>query len=164
APYTIPYDSSSAHPLGFSQGSADANGTVTTNAVVDLTGDGRADLIYVKNNKLYIATNRPTGDGGQYFDLTALPQPTNVFGPPFRFLDYVTATSVDPDPDTGDDHGVTEHVWRQLIDMNGDGRLDVVDALEEPGHWVVYLNKPTGFIGRMTWVRKSIDVSSLMGE
>src|SRR5262249_30175946 len=63
--------------------------------------------------------------------------------------------------DTGDGHGSTEYLWRQMIDMNGDGRLDIVDALEEPGHWVVYLNTPTGVPGLINWVKKSIDVTSL---
>ena len=31
---------------------------------------------------------------------------------------------------------------RQLIDMNGDGRIDIVSSDEEDGFWIVYLNRP----------------------
>lgn len=30
-------------------------------------------------------------------------------------------------------------MWRQEIDVNGDGRIDIIDAAEEAGHWVVPL-------------------------
>jgi hypothetical protein len=43
--------------------------------------------------------------------------------------------------------------------MNGDGRIDIVDAAEEPDHWVVYLNTP-GPTG-VKWERRSFSVSAL---
>ena len=36
----------------------------------------------------------------------------------------------------------SSQVWVQMIDMNADGRVDVVVANETSNFWVVYLNKP----------------------
>jgi hypothetical protein len=47
--------------------------------------------------------------------------------------------------------------------MNGDGRLDVVDASEQPGRWTVYLNTPGGPSG-VKWVRRSISIKNLEAE
>ena len=37
----------------------------------------------------------------------------------------------------------SDMMWRQSIDVNGDGRLDLIDAQESAGGWVVYLNTPS---------------------
>jgi hypothetical protein len=46
--------------------------------------------------------------------------------------------------------------WRKVIDINGDGRLDIIDAEESDGRWVVYLNTPGAPV---TWVKRYIDTS-----
>ena len=38
---------------------------------------------------------------------------------------------------------------RQLIDMNGDGRIDIVSSDEEDGFWIVYLNGPGSDLGQL---------------
>ncbi len=53
-----------------------------------------------------------------------------------------------------------EYVWRQAIDVNGDGRVDIVDASEQDDRWVVYLNTP-GPQGTVNWQRRSYSVTAL---
>jgi hypothetical protein len=55
-------------------------------------------------------------------------------------------------------------VWRQAIDVNGDGRVDFIDAAEQTGHWVVYLNVPD--LTRPStarWTRRSFSTQALEG-
>ena len=53
-------------------------------------------------------------------------------------------------------------VWRQAIDVNGDGRLDVIDASEQAHTWVVYLNTPQPTDPtKTTWVRRTFSIDSL---
>jgi hypothetical protein len=55
-----------------------------------------------------------------------------------------------------------DRVWRQAIDVNGDGRIDVIDAKVQPGHWVVYLNTPDPFDARFTqWETRSYSTQQL---
>ena len=61
-----------------------------------------------------------------------------------------------------ENHNTTD-VWRMAIDINGDGRTDIVDASEEDDTWVVYLNTPGGPNG-ITWQRRSFSVVNLRAE
>lgn len=129
-------------------------------SLIDFDGDGRPDLVFKKNNKLWIAKSRPASD-----DLTTLgvgPQAlvelsdsTLTSGPlstqtmSTRRFDYSSLSRN------------TTDTWRQAIDVNGDGRIDIVDAAEEAGHWVVYLNTPGGPSG-IKWVRRSFSILNLI--
>jgi hypothetical protein len=53
-------------------------------------------------------------------------------------------------------------VWRQAIDVNGDGRIDLIDAAEQSGHWVVYLNTPDANDPTVVhWQRRSFPIATL---
>src|SRR5262249_58896076 len=54
-----------------------------------------------------------------------------------------------------------DYVWRQAIDVNGDGRIDIIDAAEEVNHWVVYLNTPDPGLSGVKWVRRSYLITPL---
>ena len=61
----------------------------------------------------------------------------------------------------------TDMVWRQAIDVNGDGRLDLIDAKEEAGSWVVYFNTPSTTPSPtnpslVVWVRRTISIAPLV--
>jgi hypothetical protein len=46
--------------------------------------------------------------------------------------------------------------------VNGDGRVDIIDAAEQSGHWVVYLNTPDATDpSTVHWQRRSFSVATL---
>jgi hypothetical protein len=126
--------------------------------LTDVNGDGRPDLVFKKNNKLWVAYNRPGPNatttlgnnlqGVQLSDSTLSNGAFEAHTTSERRFAYANANRN------------TMNVWREAIDVNGDGRLDIIDAAEEPNHWVVYLNTP-GLNG-VTWVRRSFTIASLI--
>jgi hypothetical protein len=57
----------------------------------------------------------------------------------------------------------TDMKWRQLVDVNGDGRLDIIDAKEEAGSWVVYLNTPAPNAPlEVLWQRRTISIAPMV--
>jgi hypothetical protein len=129
---------------------------VTWQSLTDVTGDGRPDLIFSKNGKLWVARNLPAAGGsntlgtiGQLSDATlatgAFEHRSLMQG---RFNYNLTGLNVD-------------EVWRQAVDVNGDGRIDIIDAAEEAGHWVVYLNTPDPGPSGVRWVRRSLSIDKL---
>ncbi|WP_415835040.1 RHS repeat-associated core domain-containing protein [Corallococcus soli] len=129
-------------------------GSATWQSLTDVTGDGLPDLVYNKSGKLWVALNKPNALGAptlgtvnaQLHDATFASGPFESRGATsMRFPDQVTATGKD-------------RVWRQALDVNGDGRMDFIDAAEVPGQWVLYINTPgTGATG-VTWARRSYSV------
>src|SRR5262249_26874559 len=123
-----------------------------------VNGDGRLDLVY--NN----------GDVGPSFMVAALnkPNPANpkqaIFTPvtlPPRLGEYQTQTL--PRQTDTDGRANGSQVWIQMIDMNADGRLDVVVANETLNAWVVYLNKPDQQDPNLVaWIRREIDIRPLL--
>ena len=127
-------------------------------ALIDVNGDGRPDLVFQRNNKLWVAYNQPAPGGittmgaGQAImplsDATFADGPASMHTSAHSRFHYAPAQSN------------FVYVWRQAIDMNGDGRIDIIDAAEQPDHWVVYLNTP-GPQGTVTWQRRSYSVTSV---
>jgi hypothetical protein len=131
-------------------------------SLTDITGDGRPDLVYRKNDELMVAFNHPA-PGGK----TTIGQ--SLFGGPaivplhdlvFKKGAFSTHTATKPRLSDGAANGNTVDIWRQAIDVNGDGRIDIIDAAEEPKHWVVYINTPGGPTG-IKWERRSFSVLDL---
>jgi RHS repeat-associated protein len=125
--------------------------------LIDLTGDGRPDLVFKQqdanhNDKLFVAYNFPAADGS-----TTIAAGTQLSDSTFANggLSAHTLTQTR----YGYSLHNTTNVWREAIDVNGDGRIDVIDAREEPDRWVVYLNTP-GPTG-IKWVRRSFSVANL---
>ena len=106
----------------------------TGKTFIDLNGDGRPERI----SGATIAHNRPTGPGGtihlgapnsgddEVLALNPLESRTTAHT---RYADFQSMND--------------EKQWRQAIDVNGDGRVDIIDAAEQPGAWVVYVNTPS---------------------
>jgi RHS repeat-associated protein len=132
-------------------------------SLTDVTGDGRPDLVYKKNNKLWVALNGAAADGkttlGAPFILFPLNDSTFKTGP----FSAHTATKRRFWWGTASTNTNTVNVWRQAIDVNGDGRMDIIDAGAEPERWIVYLNTPGGPTG-ITWKRRSLSVLNLARE
>lgn len=130
---------------------------------MDLTGDGRPDLVYhdSTSGKLWIARNVPVGPGS-----TTLLSPS---APPARLNDNTfTRPVLDARSSTVDRFGGPpgssenqEYVWTQTIDVNGDGRLDIIDAGASPDHWVIYLNTPDSGPSGVKWVQRAYHIGRL---
>jgi hypothetical protein len=134
-------------------------GYVTWQSLTDVTGDGRPDLVFSLNGKLWVAQNRPGPGGsttlGEGQAIGQLSDTTFANGP------FETRTASEYRFTYAGDSPKVDHVWRQAIDVNGDGRVDIIDAAEEAGHWVVYLNTPGIGGSGVKWERRSYSIKEL---
>jgi hypothetical protein len=104
--------------------------------IIDVDGDGRPDLVFKKSDKVRVAYNRP--GVGRATTLGAglqgiVPLSDNTFTGSSFSAHTMTKRRFWYESD-GAFNQNTMDVWRQAIDVNGDGRIDIVDAAEEPGH------------------------------
>lgn len=100
----------------------------TTQGLVDVTGDGRPDLVFGGG----FTRNKATPTGDVAFD--------PFVGLPPGFTLGVSASNGRRYDELNEIHD--SYTLRQAIDVNGDGRIDVIDATEVAGAWTVYLNTP----------------------
>ncbi|MCP3060099.1 hypothetical protein LXT21_15050 [Myxococcus sp. K38C18041901] len=132
-------------------------GSTTRQSLTDVTGDGLPDLVYNKNGKLWVAHNRPNAAGATTLGtINAQLQDTTFSSGPFESR---AATAVRFPNDVGAIN--KDRVWRQAMDVNGDGRIDMVDAAEMPGHWVIYINTPGTGASGVTWLRRSYSITAV---
>ncbi|MBV8186064.1 MAG: VCBS repeat-containing protein, partial [Alphaproteobacteria bacterium] len=127
--------------------------------LTDFDGDGRPDIVFNKGGQLWIAKGEAAPGGATTFGigpqaLLQLTDATLTGGP------VSTQSSAQARYQYAPANRNTTDVWRMAIDINGDGRVDIVDAAEQEGHWVVYLNTPGGPSG-IQWQRRSFSVVSL---
>ncbi len=126
--------------------------------LTDFDGDGRPDLVFKNNNKLWIAKGHAAAGGATTFGAGAQ-APVPLSDTTFTSGGLSTQSMTTRRFAYGPANRNTTDIWRQAIDVNGDGRIDIVDAAEEPDHWVVYLNTP-GPSG-VTWQRRSFSIQNL---
>jgi hypothetical protein len=127
--------------------------------LTDFNGDGRPDLVFKKNNTLWIAKGAAAPGGATTFGVgpQALVQLTDAT---LTGGAVSTQSSSEARYQYAPANRNTTDVWRQEIDINGDGRIDIIDAAEEPDHWVIYINTPEGPSG-IKWERRSFSVKGL---
>lgn len=130
-------------------------GFSTNQMLFDVTGDGRPDFISysdlgelsVKRNQFDVnaasfAAERPLSDS------TLSPRPLQA--------------RTGQQQNLGGTVPAYNRVWRQASDVNGDGRVDIIDAAEQAGHWVVYLNTPDPSVpSGVRWQRRSYAITAL---
>lgn len=130
----------------------------TRQSLTDVTGDGRPDLVYWgPNDQLWVARNIPNGAGTTFGADAPLSDTTLKHG-------AFAERSSDYQRFSGGPSGGTpnvDYVWRQAVDFNGDGRIDIVDASEEPHKWIVYLNTPDPGPSGVKWARRAISIDAL---
>jgi RHS repeat-associated protein len=126
--------------------------------LIDISGDGRPDIVYEKNGQLWAGINKPTSSGTS---LTSSVQQLSTSTFSNKPLAMHSSESVRY-------HYAWEsrdQTWKQVLDANGDGRLDIVDAASEPNRWVFYINTPSTVQGEpVRWLRKPVDVTALRAE
>ncbi len=127
----------------------------TWQSLTDVTGDGRPDLVYRKTGKLWVAKSRPIIGGGVNFGT-----PTQLHDSKFN-SGPVELRSLQRARIGGDPVPNIEEVWRQSIDVNGDGRMDVIDAGESANSWTIYLNTPSTSASGVTWEKRSWPTDAL---
>lgn len=138
---------------------------VVRQQLMDVTGDGRPDMVFSTSSGLFVARNRADVSGASVLNDPALSGTFNGGPMTKKFLDsFAPPTKVDPFPNDFLDEktdSITD-TWTQFIDVNGDGRPDLIDAAELPGNkWVVYLNTPAANSHDTIWIRKVFDIQNL---
>ncbi|AKQ68271.1 hypothetical protein A176_005183 [Myxococcus hansupus] len=132
-------------------------GATTRQSLTDVTGDGLPDLVNTQGGKLWVSLNRPNATGATTLGtLNAQLQDSTFTSGPFESR---AATAVRFPNDIGTTS--KDRVWRQAMDVNGDGRIDLVDAAETPGRWVIYLNTPGTGPSGVKWVRRSYSTAAV---
>lgn len=143
-------------------------GSVTWQSLVDTNGDGRPELTYLQGGNLFAVVNqsgfREQGNGGPVEFLGTLQLTGGPGSPLTAGALEMRSSDKGRTPLPGGYVFNTDMVWRQSIDVNGDGRLDLIDAKEEAGSWVVYLNTPgsPSAPGLVTWARRTISIAPLV--
>ena len=142
----------------------------TRGALLDFTGDGLPDLVYPEDpaaadSSLMLARNlggsafaAPTDEffngptTGLPLGLTTTPDPPPSldFLPPWLQQWYLDRYPPEP-PRT--------ETWVQVLDMNGDGRLDIVDARDSADAWTVYLNHPGVDDDSPEWLEQTVSIA-----
>ena len=128
--------------------------------LTDFTGHGRADLVFRKSNQLWIAKGGAASDGSTTFGAGGVEGLVPLSDDTFKGKSISTQSLTSRRFAYGAANRNITDTWRQAIDVNGDGRLDIVDAAEEADHWVVYLNTAGGPSG-VKWQRRSFSVKTL---
>ena len=150
----LTYHKASSAALGFSalgDTTVVDNEFQTRSMLIDMTGDGRPDLVTMNAGNDLMARKNTSAVDGVLFEANATTLRTQASSP----------DSVAPD---GTGNG-RESTWRQVIDFNGDGRLDLLDAFETPGAWVVYLNTPDAVNPDIIrWQRQQFPIAPMMQQ
>ena len=152
---------------GFDDGAAPP---VSVHNLLDINGDGRPDLLYSPTNFLDFFTagmtaalNKPDPADPTKSVFTPINIPSRGGEPTGDRFDERQTTATPRQMDIDGSNNKSER-WHQLMDMNGDGRVDVVVANELVNKWVIYLNKPDPQDPNLvTWVRREIDIRPLYG-
>ncbi|HEY6175717.1 MAG TPA: RHS repeat-associated core domain-containing protein, partial [Kofleriaceae bacterium] len=132
------------------------DGMQAVRLLVDVTGDGRPDIVEFPpvDGKLLVYPNYSTANAFGFRSSRALWDGTLSSRPP----DMKTFEQ----RSSGSTTIAYNRAWRRAIDVNGDGRVDLIDAVEQPGHWVIYLNTPDATDPSIVhWQRRSIPTATL---
>lgn len=122
--------------------------------LVDVTGDGLPDFVRKDSGgNLHVGKNL---GGGAFVDQGMW----NASAP--RELARIDTSN--PVQQYGFSAVVYERTYSQILDFNGDGRPDFIDALAARHTWRVYLNEPGADPATASWRAIDLDVSRIMAQ
>ena len=135
---------------------------VTDQVLVDFNGDGRPDFYEADTEGL---ENRPGANGtttltdnlGFLLPVRTTPNGDRVYA------DLIHSTTFDAGLVPHRATGTMNETLRQLIDINGDGRIDIVETvLPDIDHWIIHLNTPDPTDATKTvWVDITVPVANM---
>ena len=131
----------------------------TFQSLTDVTGDGRPDFVYRNNGQLFVARNQP-GSGGSSVIFPGAATPTDNSFTHGAFELHSSSQFRWSTPGQNEATNI-DQVWRQAIDVNGDGRVDIIDASQKAKHWIIYLNTPGPAPTGVTWVKRAYNIEAL---
>jgi len=125
----------------------------TTQAYIDLNGDGRPDVAEHSRMTLNSSDVNATTTLSGTFEFP--------FSSPSNILSVVIGGAAAAVPDRLNPS--VNDTLKQYIDMNGDGRVDIVETvLPDIDHWIIHLNKPNPTIPKTSiFVDISIPVTRM---
>jgi RHS repeat-associated protein len=139
--------------------------TYTRHALRDFTGDGLPDLVFKWGSKWVLYPNK-TNETGSRLDIGPAytwTEPREIFQQTtFRFTDHKLGAGASPAITAIRETMVTTETWVQFLDWNGDGRMDVVDAIHgaTSDSWKVWINE--GLSGsEVKWRAEDVYVGDL---
>ena len=137
---------------------------VTSRDFIDLNGDGRPDLTYYQGGGgggLHMAHNTPGTGGSTTFSAVD----TNLSSGANLNLYALEERKVTSPRQVAAGNTPISEMWHQTIDVNGDGRLDMIEAQERLRAWVMYLNVPDPVDpNRVAWVRRAIPIAPVIQQ
>jgi RHS repeat-associated protein len=131
----------------------------TFQSLTDVTGDGRPDFVYRHNSQLFVALNQP-GASGTSVILPGSATPTDNSFTHGAFESHSSTQFRWSIPGQNEAANI-DQVWRQAVDVNGDGRVDIIDASQKAKHWIIYLNTPGPAPTGVTWVKRAYNIEAL---
>jgi hypothetical protein len=131
----------------------------TYQSFTDVTGDGRTDLVFSNQGTVWFEKNRPANGGSSSLAAPAVlgDSSTLIHGP----VSSNTLTKTRFQFHNQDLTANTSNTWRQFIDVNGDGRVDIIDASEHADVWTVYLNTPGNGASGVEWRERIIPITQI---
>lgn len=130
----------------------------TPQNLLDVTGDGIPDLVFAKSGVLWSSKGIANFGGGVSFGAPAVLGDNGV-----TIVDSLEDRAVYHGKQDDDPYDL-EQIWKQAIDVNGDGRIDIVDAWIHPNQWTVYLNTPSSGPSGVAWKEVAIDTQPLLNR
>lgn len=139
-----------------------AHNYASTQNLIDFTGDGRPDLVFGgTNGALQIAVNVPDAPGSFLFETASAFGDSTYTSKVLDARGSTVAGTLNP---PGPDDRTLDFTWRQVIDINGDGRLDLIDASESADTWTIYVNTPDSGPSGIKWLKRAFDITNLRSQ
>lgn len=135
----------------------------TSRMTADFTGDGIPDVVYWDGDEMVIARGRVSGAG------TTFDTPIPLFPDPVVTIDVLGEQTSRAHRYQYSNQANEVSTWIQVLDWNGDGRLDIVDAKGgrgidgeiSPDYWRVLINVPSASAAGVDWRERHVYIEPI---